>query len=648
MTDIYYILGEHRLGRNELLGAAIESSEDAIVVKDLDGIIKTWNQGAERLYGYREEEVLGRSAILLLPPDRTDEEAEILTRIRNGDRVVHLETTRLRKDGTLISVSLTISPVRSADGQIIGASHIARKITERTLMEAATAQLAAIVDSSEDAIISKNLEGIILTWNSGAERIYGYSADEVRWRPISILLPPDRTNEETQILERLKRGEHVDHFETIRIRKDGKPIEVSLTISPIRYSEGRVRGASHIARDISERKTFQAQILQTQKMESLGVLAGGVAHDFNNLLVGILANASLLSNSVPPSSAQRHISEDIVVAAERASALTRQLLAYAGKGRFVIEPVNLSGLIREVNTLVQTSIPTHVHVRLELKEDLPLIEGDSGQLQQVIMNLIINAAEAIGDKAGLVVVTTNVQDVDEQYAQGVWGRIELAPGPYAVMEVQDSGSGIDEATLERIFDPFFTTKFAGRGLGLAAVLGIVHGHKGALKVYSVPGKGSTFKVFFPISDRALQTPAADVSRPELIGNGTILMIDDEEIVRRAATLTLQRYGYDVLAAANGRDAIDIFRRSDQDIALVLLDLTMPGMNGEEVLRELQAIKPSVRVLLSSGFNEVEAIRHFTGKGLAGFIQKPYSSPALAAKVKQVLDAEDYQHKTIVR
>jgi len=648
MPGIDHSSDEHGLGRNELLAAAIQSSEDAILVKNLDGVIQTWNHGAESLYGYREEEVIGRSAILLLPPDRVDEEAEILARIRDGERVDHFETIRLRKDGNHISVSLTISPVRWADGQIIGASHIARKITERTLMEAATSQLAAIVDSSDDAILSKNLDGIILTWNAAAERIYGYTADEVRWRPVSILLPPDRPNEEAEILERLKRGERVEHFETVRIRKDGKLIDVSLTVSPIRDSDGRVRGASHIARDISERKMFQAQILQGQKLESLGVLAGGVAHDFNNLLVGILANASLLSNSLPASNPQRQASEQIVVAAERASALTRHLLAYAGKGRFVIEPVNLSSLIREVNTLVQTSIPSTVQVRLELKEDLPLIDGDPGQLQQIVMNLVINAAEAIGDKAGLIVVTTSVQDIDEQYAHTTWGSIELKPGPYAVMEVQDSGVGMDEAVLEKIFDPFYTTKFAGRGLGLAAVLGIVHGHKGAVKVYSAPGKGSTFRVYFPVSQRAPRTQAPDASRPELFGHGTILVIDDEEIVRRAATLTLQRYGYNVLIAANGPEAIDIFRRSDREIVLVLLDLTMPLMNGEEVLRELQAINPSVRVLLSSGFNEVEAIRHFTGKGLAGFIQKPYSAPALAGKVRRVLDAEDYQHNTIVR
>jgi CheY-like chemotaxis protein len=362
-----------------------------------------------------------------------------------------------------------------------------------------------------------------------------------------------------------------------------------------------------------------------------------VAHDFNNLLVGILANASLLASSLPPANPERRIMSDIVTAAERAAGLTRQLLAYAGKGRFVTEPVNLSALIREINALVQTSIPGKVQVRLELQDDLPPINGDPGQLQQVIMNLIINGAEAIGDQVGLVVVTTGVQDVDAQYAKSVLGQPELAPGKYVVAEVNDSGCGMDEDTLAKIFDPFFTTKFAGRGLGLAAALGIIRGHKGSLKVYSMPGKGSSFKLFFPISPMAASVPAAPTAGTELAGSGTVLIVDDEEVVRKAAKFSLQRYGYDVLAASSGREAIEIFRGAQQRIVLALVDLTMPEMSGEEVVRELQTINPSVRILLSSGFNEVEAVRRFTGKGLAGFIQKPYTSVALGTKVKQILE-----------
>jgi PAS domain S-box-containing protein len=624
--------------RNQLLASLVESSDDAILAKDPYGIIQTWNRGAERLYGYKAEEVIGRAAVLLLPSDRAGEETEILERIRRGERVDHFETTRLRKDGTLVSVSMTVSPIRDAVGAIIGASHIARNVTERTSLESATAQLAAIVSSSEDAIISKTLDGVILTWNAGAERLYGYTSEEARFRHMSMLLPEDREDEENSILERIRRGERVDHYETARRHKDGHTIEVSVTISPIRDNDGAVRGASHVARDITDRKKLQEQLLQTQKLESLGVLAGGVAHDFNNILVGILANSSLLVDSLPPENPYAEHVKEIVSAAERAAALTRQLLAYAGKGRFVIEDVNLSALIREIYALVKVTIPPSVQVRLELSDDAPMVEADAGQLQQVIMNLVINAAEAVGDKPGMVIVTTGVEQVGEAAAANAWGKEGLSAGTYVSAEVRDSGCGMDEDTLQRIFDPFFTTKFAGRGLGLAAVLGIVHGHKGALRVYSQPGMGSTFKLLFPAVGReARQGPAPNAASGALRGRGKVLIVDDEKIVRIAAGATLRRHGYEVLEAECGRQAIDLFRRNHESIALVLLDLTMPGLTGEETMRELQSIDRNVPVLLSSGFNESEAVRRFTFAGLAGFIQKPYTSGALAGKVKAIIE-----------
>ena len=624
--------------RNELLAYLVESSDDAILAKDPDGIIRTWNRGAERLYGYKAAEVIGRPAVLLLPAERAGEEAEILERIHRGERVDHFETTRLRKDGTLISVSLTVSPIRDEAGIIIGASHIARNVTERTRLEAATAQLAAIVSSSEDAIISKSLDGVILTWNLGAERLYGYTAEEARFGHMSMLLPEDRLGEENAILERIRRGERVEHFETVRRHRDGRSIDVSVTISPIRDNDGAVRGASHVARDITDRKKFQEQLLQTQKLESLGVLAGGVAHDFNNILVGILANSSLLADSLPPENPYAEPVKEIVSAAERAAALTRQLLAYAGKGRFVTEDVNLSALIREIYALVKVTIPPAVQVRLELSDDLPPVEADAGQLQQVIMNLVINAAEAVGDKPGVVIITTGVEQVGAAPAANDWTKEGLAAGRYVSVEVRDSGCGMDEATLKRIFDPFFTTKFAGRGLGLAAVLGIVHGHKGALRVYSEPGMGSTFKLLFPaLAREARPVPAPIVVSGALGGRGKVLIVDDEKIVRIAAGATLLRHGYEILEAECGRQAIDVFRANHHSIALVLLDLTMPGMTGEEAMRELQSIDRNVPVLLSSGFNEAEAVRRFIGKGLAGFIQKPYTSGALAAKVKAIIE-----------
>src|SRR6476659_2515454 len=256
----------------------------------------------------------------------------------------------------------------------------------------AIAHLAAIVESSEDAVISKTLDGIILTWNAGAEHVYGYPAIEAIGRPMTFLLPEDRPDEETLILERIRRGERVEHFETVRRRKSGDRIDVSLTISPIRDSNGRIIAASHVARNITERKRLDEQLRHTQKLESLGVLAGGVAHDFNNLLTGILGNTSLALESVSTNNPIRGILRDVLSASERAAHLTRQLIAYAGKGHFVVEPINLSGLVREISRLIQTSISKNVQLRLELRDDVPSIHADASQLQQLIMNLVINGA----------------------------------------------------------------------------------------------------------------------------------------------------------------------------------------------------------------------------------------------------------------
>jgi CheY-like chemotaxis protein len=277
-----------------------------------------------------------------------------------------------------------------------------------------------------------------------------------------------------------------------------------------------------------------------------------------------------------------------------------------------------------------------VQLRLQLDEDVPGIEADAGQLQQIVMNLVINGAEAIGPEGGTVLVRTGAQDVDEQYIGSLANDgAQLRPGPYVMLEVHDTGTGMSPETLAKIFDPFFTTKFTGRGLGLSAVQGIVRAHRGALKVYSKPGQGTTFKVLFPASATA-PTEVALPSAGDLTGQGTILIVDDEDIVRQTAKHTLERYGYRTVAARHGAEALEVFRRAPERVSLVLLDLTMPVMSGEQTLRELQIIRPAVRVLLTSGYNEVEAVQRFAGKGLAGFIQKPYTSVALAEKVKDAL------------
>jgi CheY-like chemotaxis protein/two-component sensor histidine kinase len=328
----------------------------------------------------------------------------------------------------------------------------------------------------------------------------------------------------------------------------------------------------------------------------------------------------------------------VVSASERASDLTRQLLAYAGKGRFVIEPIHIPALVREISNLIQTSIAKNVQLRLELRDDVPLIQADASQIQQIVMNLVINGAEAIRpNDNGTVLVTTGVQNVDEGYLMGtLGGESELPAGTYVSLDVHDNGCGMDEATIARIFDPFFTTKFTGRGLGLAAVQGIVRGHKGAMKVYSRPGEGTTFKVLLPATEGVI-APAKKIVPHGVAQNELILVVDDEDIIRRTAKAMLERNGFTVVLAENGKEGVELFQTLSEKISAVLLDMTMPVMNGEEAFRRLKAIRPDVKVILSSGYNEVEAVRRFTGKGLSGFIQKPYSSMALGEKIKSVLE-----------
>jgi PAS domain S-box-containing protein len=499
-----------------------------------------------------------------------------------------------------------------------------------------TAQLAAIIDSSQDAIISKDLNGIVLTWNAGAERIYGYTAAEMIGRPISMLLPPGRETEEAEILERMGRGEQVGHFETTRVRKDGKLIHVSLAVSPVRGDEGAILGASHVARDISDRRQFEEQLRQTQKLESLGVLAGGIAHDFNNLLTGVLGNASIVSEILPGSSPAQPLLREMSRAAQRLSDLTRQLLAYSGKGKFLLASVNLSELVREISSLIQASVPKNVQIHLRLDDQVPNILADPSQLQQIIMNLIINGAEAIPAGAqGSVTAATSFQMVDEHYIGTVVAPEELKPGPHVCLEVHDTGKGMDEETQSKIFDPFFTTKLTGRGLGLAAVLGIVRAHKGAVKVYSRPGRGSTFKVLLPAEDQAA------MSRPRALhehlrGTDTILVIDDEEIVRKVTRAALELYGYSVIDAADGEEGVEIFSHRQSEIKVVILDLLMPRMGGEETYRRLRLIRPDARVILASGFSDTEALADFAGKDLAGFLKKPFTAVQVGELVKQAL------------
>ena len=505
-------------------------------------------------------------------------------------------------------------------------------------LAASEARFRALLESAPQGVIAIDENGLVALVNVRTEEMFGYSRDELIGRPLDILLP-----------ERL-RAAHLKHqrqyFAHPRTRPMGLGLdlwgrrknssEIPLEISLSCVEHGGTQLALALVTDITERKKAEEHFRQAQKLESIGMLAGGIAHDFNNLLVGVIGSASLAQDLLPPGSPAAELLDEVVKTGEQAAHLTRQMLAYAGKGQFVVELLNLSNLLPEMTGLVQPSISKKIALHLDLDSDLPPIEADRGQMQQVFMNLVLNAAEAIDSDAGMISVKTGVQDVDEPYIRRNL-ETELSPGRYVLLEVRDTGCGMDDATRARIFDPFFSTKFQGRGLGLAAVAGIVRGHKGAISVSSVPGNGACFTVLFPAAEGAAAAAQVAAGNLPLHGTGTILVVDDERPVRDLARKVLERYGYKVLLADGGPAAINTFKRHPGDISLVILDASMPGMSGAETFPELRKVRPEVKILVSSGYSELETMKAFPGQRVTGFIQKPYTSRGLAEKVSSAME-----------
>jgi PAS domain S-box-containing protein len=497
-------------------------------------------------------------------------------------------------------------------------------------------QLAAIVESSEDAIIGRTFDGIITSWNSGAERLFGYSAEEIIGQSGFALIPPDRTDEFRAIEGRIRQGESVPPFETVWQRKDGSHIHVSASMSPIRDREGRIVGASAILRDISGRMRLEEQLHQAQKMEAVGQLAGGVAHDFNNLLTIISGYSDMLISRLPADDPTRSLIQEIHKAGDRAALLTRQLLTFSRKAVVERRVLDLNAIVSDTEKMLLRLIGEDIAVSTVLDRALGRVKGDAGQMEQIIMNLVVNARDAMPQGGKLTIETQNVE-LGAGYAAE---HLEVKPGRYVLMAVTDTGCGMSEETKARIFEPFFTTKGVGKGtgLGLATVFGIVKQSGGHIGVYSELGRGTTFKIYLPpVEELAHSDKFPHAPNVAPYGEETILLVEDEDGVRALTRLVLQTHGYTVLEAKNGKEALRIGEQHQGLLHLLITDVVMPEMGGRQAAEHLTACKPGIKVLFLSGYTDDAVVRHGILEAEVAFLQKPFTPVGLAKKVREVLD-----------
>jgi PAS domain S-box-containing protein len=646
-----------RRARAEIKLAASEARMDRVIAgaqlgvwdRDVVSGHLTFNRRWTEMLGYALEEVEPheRSWQKLIHP-------EDLSRVL-GDLDAHLQGKtpfyetehRLRtKEGGWKWVLTRGSIVeRDENGSPLRVSGMHIDLTERKHAEAERHRLLEIIEATTDFIATMDLEGRTIYANGALLRLRGDTTlATARGRPLSDRHPGWAVQLLTHqaIPAALKNGSW--HGETAMLNQEGLEFPVSQLLLVHRDDDGEPAFLSTIIRDISyqkqaevDRMETERRMLQAQKLESLGVLAGGIAHDFNNLLTAMLGNASLARLELPECSPVHRPLGQIENAAVRAAELCKEMLAYSGRSQLATVLTNLSALVEDTTQLLQVSISKKCVLKLELHQPLPAIMADPTQIRQIVMNLVINASDAIGERSGLIRVSTGVMRVDRQYLEETFLSPELAVGDYVYLEINDNGCGMPPEVKARIFEPFYTTKFTGHGLGLAAVLGIVRSHHGTIKVYSEPGRGTTFKLLFPAIEEGLQPsekPADDVSGWR--GSGLALVVDDEETVRAVTARTLESFGFTPLTASDGAEGVRVFREHAGELRLVLLDLTMPHMDGEETYRELFRINPAVPVVLMSGFTEKDTIDRFAGKRLAGFIQKPFDRKRLLAKLRGVL------------
>ena len=628
----------------------LDLSEDAQIAHYYkNAYLAEANDAFAWMYGYeRAKEMIGVRLADLMPQGDSANIRHLRQYVRNAFRLTNSESHEVGRSG---EVRIFLNNITG----IIENGHLARTwgtqldVTDQRRAEEerrrAEARLATALAAADLGTWEWNLRTDSITGSETTERIFGFARGTFRGglaQYLELIDPDHRELVERRLRQVAREGGSVD-WEAKIVRRDGASRWISSRGDVIRNDEGLVLRVVGVVLDITEqheaaevKAAIERRLQESQKLESLGILAGGIAHDFNNLLTGILGNTSLARLDLPEDSPVHAYVQAIEHASRRAADLCKQMLAYSGKGRLLVQRLDLSEIARETAQLIRPSISKAATLEFDLASDLPAISADATQMRQIIMNLVINASDALGENPGVIRLTTGLLEGEAAMLSDTVLSPEVTGGDFVFLAISDTGCGMTPEVREKIFDPFFTTKFTGRGLGLAAVIGIVRSHGGALKVTSTLGQGSTFQLLLPCAAGVAEPLRSRVAPASTWrGTGTVLVVDDEETVRGVASRSLVTFGFEVVLATNGREAIASFREDPARFCAVLLDLTMPEMGGAETFAELRRISPAVKVVLMSGFTEQDAVGRFHSNDLAGFVSKPFTPEELRERFQSI-------------
>ncbi len=625
------------------LAAIVEFANDAIMSISRSGVIRSWNPGSERLFGYSAQEIIGRNVRCLIPSEHWEKESLVIQSVSRGAHIEHYETRRLHRDGTPVQVELTVSPIKDASGAITGVSSIALDITQRRKLQDQLRLLETSVAHLRDMVLitavgaDEAADPRIVFVNTAFEHKTGYTKAEAIGQTVNIMWGPKTSPECLAQIRSAVSSRQPARVEIINYTKHGEEFWSELDIVPIMNAAGQLTYCLAIHRDVTERRALEDQLRQAQKMEAIGQLAGGVAHDFNNLLLAMMLNLDLLRETLPRSTPDSPL-HNLDLLTKRAKTLTSQLLIFARQQHVQLQPLELNAALNNVLAMMRRVLGEPIELHVELATSALWVEADLGLLDLAVMNLCLNARDAMPG-GGRMTVTTSLVEIDGTSPPA---HADSQPGIFVCLQVTDIGCGMSADILQHLFEPFFTTKEPGKGtgLGLASVYGIVRQHHGWVNVESNPGTGTTFRVYLPYLVGAHSAPPPPPqAEPKRGGTETILLVEDEEMVRKLTTKILQRLGYRVLAAETASQALRVWQQHEHDIALLLTDMVMPeGTTGLQLAEKLRQTKTSLKIVLMSGYSAEIVHSALPSEGIDAFITKPFDLTTLAATLRQLLEA----------